>query len=218
MQVFLHIDRYCDVTWLHRQGMYLTPNVGGKAKVGTRLQANCLQNKRLRCGKSAVCMPNGRLNGIEQMCFCEGEFCWFKNTQLINKYFTCYGMQHITSQHNIPVCIYFICSVNSNFDIKQATYLPYWSSEQQYLFSFNMNLMMVMILIRLLCPWNQQKFVNPQTLAPRIKIIPKYEKKIIHFCPFGSLFRRMWVHLGKSTCCTISTECFSIFGLRIHSE
>lgn len=78
MPVFLHLDRYCDVTWLHRQGMYLTPNVGGKAKVGTRLQANCLQNKRLRCGKSAVCMPNGRLNGIEQMCFCEGEFCWFQ--------------------------------------------------------------------------------------------------------------------------------------------
>nr|XP_022312913.1 complement component receptor 1-like protein [Crassostrea virginica] len=66
-------NRYCDVTWLHRQGMYLTPNVDGKAPVGTRLQANCLQNKRLRCGKSAVCMPNGRLNGIEHMCFCEGE-------------------------------------------------------------------------------------------------------------------------------------------------
>lgn len=81
---FYHIiERYCDTRSLHQEGMYITPSIGGKVEVGTRIYINCYHGYHRRCADTAFCMPGGRLEPIGMMCHCEGWLIYIQNDKII---------------------------------------------------------------------------------------------------------------------------------------
>lgn len=62
----------CDTTWLHQEGMYTTPSIGGRVDVGTRIFINCYHGYYRRCTDTAFCMPSGRMEPVGMMCHCQG--------------------------------------------------------------------------------------------------------------------------------------------------
>lgn len=77
--VLCHLDRYCNVGEYQYFPMYITPNItGDKVEAGTRIYFHCHEGYYLRCAKSALCLANGRLIGINMMCECDqGEILCF---------------------------------------------------------------------------------------------------------------------------------------------
>lgn len=63
----------CDTNWLHQEGMYTTPSIGGRVDVGTRIFINCYHGYYRRCTDTAFCMPSGRMEPVGMMCHCQAD-------------------------------------------------------------------------------------------------------------------------------------------------